>query len=47
MAAQKGKDMLLKVDVPNFRGFPHVTGNDFMLSVASHKDKNDGKSRFK
>ena len=34
-------------NVPNFRGFPHVPGNDFMLSVASRKDKNDGKSRFK
>jgi uncharacterized phage protein (TIGR02218 family) len=34
-------------NVPNFRGFPHVPGNDFMLSVASQKDKNDGKSRFK
>lgn len=31
----------------NFRGFPHVPGNDFMLSVASRKDKNDGKSRFR
>jgi hypothetical protein len=29
-----------------FRGFPHVPGNDFMLSVASRKDKNDGKRRF-
>jgi len=27
----------------NFRGFPHVPGNDFMLSVASRRDKNDGK----
>lgn len=26
----------------NFRGFPHVPGNDFMLSVASRTDKNDG-----
>jgi uncharacterized phage protein (TIGR02218 family) len=34
-------------NVPNFRGFPHVPGNDFMLSVASRKDKNDGKSRFR
>lgn len=33
-------------NVANFRGFPHVPGNDFMLSVASRKDKNDGKSRF-
>ena len=29
------------------RGFPHVPGNDFMLSVASRQGKNDGKSRFK
>jgi uncharacterized phage protein (TIGR02218 family) len=34
-------------NVPNFRGFPHVPGNDFMLSVVSQKDKNDGKSRYK
>lgn len=27
----------------NFRGFPHVPGNDFMLRVASRRDKNDGK----
>lgn len=27
----------------NFRGFPHVPGNDFMLSVARRADKNDGK----
>jgi uncharacterized phage protein (TIGR02218 family) len=33
-------------NVANFRGFPHVPGNDFMLSVASRKDKNDGRSRF-
>ena len=33
-------------NVANFRGFPHVPGNDFMLSVASRKDKNDGNSRF-
>jgi uncharacterized phage protein (TIGR02218 family) len=31
----------------NFRGFPHVPGNDFMLSVASRRGKNDGNSRFK
>jgi hypothetical protein len=29
--------------VKNFRGFPHVPGNDFMLSVASREGKNDGK----
>lgn len=29
-------------NVPNFRGFPHVPGNDFMLSVASRGGKNDG-----
>ena len=34
-------------NVPNFRGFPHVPGNDFMLSIASRRDKNDGKSRFR
>jgi uncharacterized phage protein (TIGR02218 family) len=34
-------------NVPNFRGFPHVPGNDFLLHVASRKDKNDGKSLFK
>jgi uncharacterized phage protein (TIGR02218 family) len=33
-------------NVANFRGFPHVPGNDFMLSVASRSGKNDGKSRF-
>lgn len=33
-------------NVANFRGFPHVPGNDFMLSVASRQGKNDGKSRF-
>jgi uncharacterized phage protein (TIGR02218 family) len=27
----------------NFRGFPHVPGNDFMLRVASRRDTNDGK----
>lgn len=27
----------------NFRGFPHVPGNDFMLKVASRTDRNDGK----
>lgn len=27
----------------NFRGFPHVPGNDFTLRVASRRDKNDGK----
>ncbi len=27
----------------NFRGFPHVPGNDFMLSVATRDGKNDGK----
>ena len=26
----------------NFRGFPHVPGNDFMLSVATRDGKNDG-----
>ena len=26
----------------NFRGFPHVPGNDFMLRVASRRDKNNG-----
>ncbi|ODR98426.1 beta tubulin [Methyloceanibacter methanicus] len=26
----------------NFRGFPHVSGNDFMLRVASRSDRNDG-----
>jgi uncharacterized phage protein (TIGR02216 family) len=26
----------------NFRGFPHVPGNDFMLSAASRTDRNDG-----
>ena len=26
----------------NFRGFPHVPGNDFMLRVASRSDRNDG-----
>ena len=30
-------------NTPNFRGFPHVPGNDFMLSVASRTDRNDGK----
>jgi uncharacterized phage protein (TIGR02218 family) len=34
-------------NVPNFRGFPHVPGNDFMLHVASRKDKNDGGSLFR
>jgi uncharacterized phage protein (TIGR02218 family) len=34
-------------NVVNFRGFPHVPGNDFMLSVASRQGKNDGNSRFK
>ncbi len=29
-------------NVPNFRGFPHVPGNDFLLSVARREDKNDG-----
>ena len=33
-------------NVPNFRGFPHVPGNDFMLSVATRQGKNDGNSRF-
>jgi uncharacterized phage protein (TIGR02218 family) len=33
-------------NVANFRGFPHVPGNDFMLSVASRQGRNDGKSRF-
>jgi uncharacterized phage protein (TIGR02218 family) len=28
----------------NFRGFPHVPGNDFLLSVATHGGKNDGGS---
>lgn len=27
----------------NFRGFPHVPGNDFMLSVATRDGKNDGR----
>jgi len=31
------------VNTRNFRGFPHVPGNDFMLRVASRGDKNDGK----
>jgi uncharacterized phage protein (TIGR02218 family) len=31
----------------NFRGFPHVPGNDFMLSVASRQANNDGGSRFR
>ena len=26
----------------NFGGFPHMPGNDFALSVASHSDSNDG-----
>lgn len=26
----------------NFRGFPHVPGNDFMLRVVSRSDRNDG-----
>ncbi|MGH6736547.1 MAG: DUF2163 domain-containing protein [Methyloceanibacter sp.] len=30
-------------NLPNFRGFPHVPGNDFMLSVATRGGKNDGK----
>jgi uncharacterized phage protein (TIGR02218 family) len=30
-------------NVANFRGFPHVPGNDFMLSVATREGKNDGK----
>jgi uncharacterized phage protein (TIGR02218 family) len=34
-------------NVPNFRGFPHVPGNDFLLHVASRKDKNDGRSLFR
>jgi uncharacterized phage protein (TIGR02218 family) len=34
-------------NVPNFRGFPHVPGNDFMLHVANSKDKNDGRSLFR
>jgi hypothetical protein len=29
----------------NFRSFPHVPGNDFMLSVAT-RGKNGDKSRF-
>jgi uncharacterized phage protein (TIGR02218 family) len=32
-------------NVANFRGFPHVPGNDFMLSVATRGGKNDGNSR--
>jgi uncharacterized phage protein (TIGR02218 family) len=39
------KDKL--ANVANFRGFPHVPGNDFTVSVASRQVKNDGKSRFK
>lgn len=31
-------------NVPNFRGFPHVPGNDFLLSVATRDGKNDGGS---
>ena len=27
----------------NFRGFPHVPGNDFMLSLATRDGKSDGK----
>lgn len=34
-------------NVANFRGFPHVPGNDFMLSVASRQGNNDGGSRFR
>jgi uncharacterized phage protein (TIGR02218 family) len=30
----------------NFRGFPHVPGNDFALSVAKRDEKNDGGSFF-
>jgi len=33
-------------NVANFRGFPHVPGNDFMLSVATRDGKNGGGSRF-
>jgi uncharacterized phage protein (TIGR02218 family) len=31
-------------NVPNFRGFPHVPGNDFLLSVATRDGNNDGGS---
>ena len=34
-------------NVANFRGFPHVPGNDFLLHVASRKDKNDGRGLFR
>lgn len=34
-------------NVVNFRGFPHVPGNDFLLHVASRRDKNDGGSLFR
>jgi uncharacterized phage protein (TIGR02218 family) len=27
----------------NFRGFPHMPGNDFALNVARKGDENDGK----
>jgi uncharacterized phage protein (TIGR02218 family) len=30
-------------NLANFRGFPYVPGNDFMLSAASRQGKNDGK----
>ena len=31
-------------NVPNFRGFPHVPGNDFLLSIATRDGNNDGGS---
>lgn len=34
-------------NVANFRGFPHVPGNDFLLHVARRSDKNDGRSLFR
>lgn len=33
------------VNAPNFRGFPHMPGNDFVLSVANSADQNDGLKR--
>lgn len=30
---------------PNFRGFPHMPGNDFVMSYPSQGDDNDGGSR--
>lgn len=31
----------------NFRGFPHIPGNDFALAVAKRENQNDGGSFFK